>query len=154
MRTRRDLAEYHVIPLDEHLHSEYAVAAQSVGYPACYFVRALLGERAHALRLPRFAVVAVHLMMPDRFEHRRACAVAHGKQRYFVVEIDESLDDDATRSRATALLGAMPCGIDLLAAADCALTVSRRTHYGFYHARYADFVDSSDEILVGVGETR
>ena len=92
-------------------------------------------------------------MMPDRFEHRRACAVAHGKQRYFVVEIDESLDDDSTRSRATALLGAMPCGIDLLAAADCALTVSRRTHYGFHHARYADFVDSSDEILVGVGET-
>ncbi len=74
-----------------------------------------LGERgrAHRLRLPRLAIVAVDLQMTDRIAERRAAAVTHGQQRDLVVELDEPFDDDAPAAGAAALLRVVPRLLDV-----------------------------------------
>ena len=66
---------------------------------------ARLGQRGgrHRVRLPAFHVVTAHLHMADGVaEVRLNLAIgterAHGELRDFVVEIDETFDDDAARA--------------------------------------------------------
>ena len=78
MRTRGDLAENHVVALDEHFDAEYAEAAEGVGYFLRVFLGALEGLFAHRVRLPASAVVAVNLLVADGGAEGCAAAVANG----------------------------------------------------------------------------
>ena len=110
VRPWRDLAEPDVVAADEQLHAEQAGAAEVVGHGARDALGRLQRSRAHRLRLPRLAVVAVDLQVADRRAETRAAGVTHREQRDLVVEADEPLDDDATRAGAPAALRVLPGG--------------------------------------------
>ena len=107
VRARRHFAEVDRIACDEQLDAEDPVAAELDSNR----VRDALGlcerRRAHRLRLPRFAIVAVDLQVTDRVAERRLAAVTHGEQRNLVVEVNEALDDHR-HARAAALLRVLP----------------------------------------------
>ena len=149
VRTWRHFAENHIVALDEHFHAEYAVAAKRVGYSLGNLLRLGFCCRAHWLRLPRIAVVAVDLNMSDRFAKRCTKNVAHREQRDFVVEIDKRLNNHATGSGATAFLGNVPTAVDVVERLHHALTVARTAHDRFNHARHTNLVHSIAEFLIG-----
>src|SRR5678816_2709969 len=113
VRPRRDFAEVDGVTRDEQLDAEDAVAAELRGDR----VRDALGLgercRAHRLRLPRFAIVAVDLQMTDRLAVSRAAAVTHGEQGDLVVELDEAFDDDPALAGTAALLRIVPSVLDV-----------------------------------------
>ena len=98
-------------------------------------------RRAHRLRLPRFAIVAVDLQVADRLAERRAAAVTHGEQRDLVVEVDEAFDDHAAAARAAALLRVLPRVLDVRLRAHDALSLARRAHHRLHDARHAELAD-------------
>ena len=73
----RDLGEEHLVPAHEQLDSEHPPAAQRVRHQA----RDPPGLRerrvGHRLRLPRFAIVAIDLRVPDGVEVGGSSRVPH-----------------------------------------------------------------------------
>ena len=152
VRPRRYFAEYHFVAFDKHLDAEDAPAAQCFGYLAGNLLGRFQSLLAHGLRLPRLAVVAVDLVVPDGFEEGRTTYVAHGEQGDFVVEVDKSFDNNAAGPGASAFLGVVPGVVDVGLGAYDALSVARRTHDGFYHAGHAYLGYGSVELFTCRGK--
>ncbi len=146
VRTRRDLAEQHLVARHEQLHAEYAVTAQRIRHPLRDIARLLQCRGVHRLRLPRLAIVAVDLMMAYRFEERRAAAMTHRKQGYLVIELHEALHDNLAASGTAALLSALPSRIGIFERAHDTLAVARRAHDRLHHARNADLMQRLVEL--------
>ena len=143
VRARTHLGKNHLVALDEEFDAEKAAAAERRRHRASLTLRFGQRARAHRLRLPRFAIVALLLTMADRCAVTRAADVADGEQRDFVVEIDESFDDAAALPGTSARLRVFPRGFDVLRAAHEALAFAGAAHYGLDHARQTERRDRS-----------
>ena len=152
MRTRAHFREDHLIAADKHLHAEDTESAERVCYHLRYPLRVLERLLTHRLRLPRLAVIAVHLMVTDRVQERRSADVTHGQKSDLIIKMNESLYDHATGSGATAFLRSCPRSLNLALVMDGRLTMARGGHNRLYHTRDADLFHRSDELVVIVGE--
>ncbi|OMP13167.1 hypothetical protein COLO4_02163 [Corchorus olitorius] len=149
---RGDLAEPDLVALDEQFHAEQAATAQGLGDRAGDPLGLGQGLLAHGLGLPGLVVVALDLAMPDRRAEGGAADVAHGQQGDLVVEVDEALDDHPALAGATAFLGVLPGGLQLVGAAQQALALARGTHDRLDHAGIAQRLGGGGIVFVGVGE--
>ncbi len=152
VRARRHLGEDDLVALDKHLHAEDAVASERVGNLPCDMLRLRFRLGRHSLRLPRLAVVAVHLPVSDGFEERSAVDGTDGEERYLIVEIDKTLHDDAPCTGTPALLRLGPCVFDVLSMPDSGLPVSRRGHDRLDHAGDANLLHGGEKVLARVGK--
>ena len=87
-----------------------------------------------------------------RFAGRRVDGT-HGQQRDLVVELDESLDDDAFPRDPGPGPRVLPGTVDVVRGADDTLTLPGGTHDGLDHARVARLPDRLNEFRVGGGES-
>ena len=108
MRTRADLAEDHLIAFDEHFHAENTASADGIRDFFRDILRFGFGGIRHCLRLPGFLIIAVHLMVSDRFQEESSSCVTDSQKSDFIIEIDETFDDDFTGSGASAFLSDFP----------------------------------------------
>ena len=146
VRARGHLAEQHLVAADEQLDAEDPGPAEPVRHGGRDRLRALARDRAHRLRLPALAVVAVDLHVPDRRAERRAAGVAHGEQGDLVVEVDEALDDHAARARAAAGLRVLPRDPGVGRRADDGLALAARGHDRLDHAGHPELGDGRLEL--------
>ena len=114
VRTRADFRKPDLVAFHEQFDTEDAQAAQFVGDLPGDIARTLQCKRRHGHRLPAFDIIAMHLHMPDGFAKMRLglaiCTdCAHGKLGNFVIEVDETLDDDPALIHPRAAGGVFPC---------------------------------------------
>ena len=153
MRARAHLAEEDIVPADEHLHAEDAVAAQGVRDFLGDVLRLCQGLLAHRLRLPGLAVIAVHLVMADGIEEGGAAGVPDGEEGDLIIELHEALHDHLAGTGPAALLGDVPALVGIGRRLADALPVTGRTHDGFHHAGGAHGRYGGVELLAGGGKT-
>ena len=154
VRPWRDFTEYHILPLDEKLDSEYSIATQSGGYLAGDLLGLPLGGSAHSLRLPGLTIISIDLMMAHRLEERCSGAVTDCQQGDFIVKVHKTLNDDLTATGTSALLGYSPSLGDLRLITYNTLAVTRRTHHRFHHARETDPSHGGPELIFRLGKLR
>ena len=156
--TGADLGEPHVVAADEQLHAEDAAATERAGDAGGDGAGVVQRDLRHRHRLPRLDVIAVDLAVADGLaEPRRRLAGGgidgtDGEQRDLVVEVDETLDDDAPRGHAAAAHGVIPRGADVLPGPHGGLALAGRAHHRLDHARQADLLDGRGELLPRRGE--
>ena len=90
--------------------------------------------------------------MADGIEKRHAGYVPDCELGDLVIEVNEALDDDFAGTGATTFLRVIPRLIAGRLGLHCALTLARRTHYGFYDAGQADLGDRLIELRTGLRE--
>ncbi len=152
VRTRTDLGEDDPVATDEHLHAEDTIPAECTGYLAGDVLRLCQCRFGHSLRLPRLAVVAVHLMVPYRLQEERPACMAHGQKRYLIIETDKPLHNHTPCSCTTALLAHIPRMLNVSLCFDSGLPVSGRGHNRLHHARQTDMLHGCEKLLIVVGK--
>ena len=78
--------------------------------------------------------------------------MADGQERDLIVEIDESLHDDAARAGTSGGLRLVPGVVNVSLTPDGALAVAGRAHHGLHDAGDADLGDGRVELLARIGE--
>ncbi len=158
VRARADLAEPHLLALDEQFHAENAAPAQRLGDAPRHVAAALQRYRVHGVRLPAFHIVTGHLHMADGFAEVGAhgavgAHAAHGELGDFIIEVDEALDDHAALRHAPARHRRLPGGAHVGRAVELALPLARGTHHRLDHAGIADAaIDRGLQLLQRIGE--
>ena len=142
VRTRRDLAEDHLIPLHEEFNAKDATATQRLGNLTGNLASLGLGLRTHHLRLPRFTIVSIDLYMADRLQEGGSTDVAHGQLGDLVIEINKSLDNHLSSSGTSPLLCIMPGRFDIFRLANHTLAMATGAHDRFHHTGHANHFDS------------
>ena len=153
VRTGGNLAENDLVALDEHFDAENTASAQRAGDLAGNFLSFRLRFVRHGLRLPGFLVVAVNLMVSNRFEERRSASVTNGQEGNLVIEIDKPFDDNFACAGASAFLSDLPAFVDVVCRFANALSVSGRGHNRLDNARSSDFFNRLFELFVIGGES-
>src|SRR6185437_13352356 len=115
MRAQADLAKPHVVSLVKQLHAEDPQAAEIVSNRFGYSTCAMQCQRRHFLRLPAFHIIPVNLDMTDGFAKisfylstRTYCT--HGKLCYFVIKLNESLDNHSSLIHSATACSVIPRG--------------------------------------------
>ena len=140
MRTRGDFAEDHLVAANKQFHAEQAVAAQRQHRLAGDLLCACQRQRAHLLRLPGFAIIAVFLPMTNRVAEINAIHGADGERGNFKIKLHHAFYDDAPGTGTAALLGIVPGVVQRAAVADKALPFAGGAHYRLNDARVANLL--------------
>jgi hypothetical protein len=152
VRPWRNLAEPHLVALDEQFDAEQPATTERLGHRQRHALGLGLRLRAHRLRLPGLLIVTILLTVANRRAEAGAAGVAHGKQGDLVVEVDKPFHDDPALAGAPALLGIVPGALQVGVALQHALALAGRTHDRLDHAGVTDGFHRRGVVLEGVGE--
>src|SRR5690606_22888247 len=108
---------------------------------------------AHRLRLPRLAIVAVHLQVTYRLAKARTSGMTHGEQRDLVIELHPSFHDHSPAASTTAFLSVTPRRQHIVPSAHDALSFAGRAHHGLDHTRHADSCNGALIFVLCAGES-
>ena len=108
MRAWGNLAENYLIVLNKEFHPEHAPTAQRVGNFAGILTGLGYGSLGHGVRLPGFAVVAIHLNMTNGIAKGGAPGMPDGELGDLVIKINKAFDYDLALPCPATCLGIFP----------------------------------------------
>ncbi|MNE46397.1 hypothetical protein D3C80_1407330 [compost metagenome] len=153
MRARGHFAENDVVATHKQFNAKQAETAQGDDHFTGDLLCALKRQSAHFLRLPGFAVIAVFLTVSNRVAEMHAVNRAHCEQGDFKIKFHHALNDDASGTRTSTLLGIVPGFIQRAFITNKTLSFARRTHDRLNDARVTNLFNGLQEIGFAIGET-